>query len=109
MAYVFRPLPFDTRTSIGFTILVILNAVIAASCIYYYVAFAAIYAGICTIIETCVNDISIRKSNLNVKIGGNSSFGNELNKTHINVKIGQKVTINGEMKQLIELHRNLYR
>lgn len=87
---IFSLLPFDSRTTLGFTFLNILNTVMAATIVYYYVAFGALYAGISTIIDSSIQDIS-------------------LTNTHLNKKIVQKIAINADMKQFIEFHRNLYR
>lgn len=83
-------MPFDSYSCVGFIIIVTLNTMMVASSVYYYIAFAGIYTGIGAIIEACIDDISLNKSNLNVKIDGNLSIRNEL-------------------KQLIELHCDLYR
>lgn len=86
----FRSLPFDTRTFAGFITVTIFNVIIAFSCVELYVAFAAIYVGICTYIKSCIDDISLTVNRLNVEIYQNG-------------------LIRAELKEIIELHGNWYR
>lgn len=86
----FRSLPFDTRTFVGFITVALFNVIIAFSCVELFVAFSAIYVGICTYIKCCIEDISMTINRSNVQIYQNGS-------------------IRAELKELIELHVNCYR
>lgn len=85
-----RALPFDTRTFAGFTTAVIFNVIIATSLAQFCAAFGALYAGICSFIKPCIDDVSMVID-------------------HINANVDEKLSFRDEMIQIIQLHSNCYR
>ena len=74
----------------GFITVTIFDTVICLVTVELCIAFAVFYAGICTYIKSCIDDVSM-------VIG------------HMNVNIDEKLSFPDELMQIIELHANCYR
>lgn len=74
----------------GFIAITILDVFISLAVIELGIAFAAVYVGVCTFINSCIDDVSIVID-------------------HVNANIDHKVSFRDELMQIIELHANCYR